>query len=458
MHKLIVLSIIILSVLLSIRATTGDPKKKYIEASIQRQGNAEAGYNYLVNGDYVSSGIPADFFSINADSTSVHLGRDIKNHKLPPEFTHIIRDSVEMIAPNCLSCHGDYLNGEYIIGLGNSSFNYTYDLSPANAFLNMGIMNSYGIESKEWEQYETFSKASQAISSEIVTETRGVNPADKLTAVLVAHRDPVTLEWRDDPALDIPDVTIPTDVPPWWVLKKKNAMFYTAIGRGDFSKFLMASSILTMSDTSEARMIDDKFPDVLAWIKTLEAPKYPEAINQDLASQGEIIFTNNCSGCHGTYGNDGKYPNFLVSLETVGTDPALSNAYTEGTYQPFIDWYSESWFSQTDNPGKLVIEEGYVAQPLDGIWASAPYLHNGSVPTIEALLNSEIRPQYWKRSFDSNDYNYDALGWNVEKLESKEDNETYDTTIDGYRNMGHRFGDKLSHEERLAVIEYLKTL
>jgi len=269
MHKLIVLSIIILSVLLSIRATTGDPKKKHIEASIQREGNAKAGYNYLVNGDYVSSGIPSDFFSINADSTSVHLGRDVKNHKLPPEFTHIIRDSVEMIAPNCLSCHGDYLNGEYIIGLGNSSFNYTYDLSPANTFLNMGIMNSYGIASKEWELYETFSKASQAISSEIVTETRGVNPADKLTAVLVAHRDPVTLEWRDEPALDIPDVTIPTDVPPWWVLKKKNAMFYTAIGRGDFSKFLMASSILTMSDTSEARMIDDKFPDVLAWIKTL---------------------------------------------------------------------------------------------------------------------------------------------------------------------------------------------
>ncbi len=459
MNKIIVLVILSATILLCIRATDGDPKKKFIEPSVQRSGDAAAGYDYLMNGDYVSSGIPVSLFSSNSsDSLSIDLGRVIQNHNLPPQFTHIIKDSVEMVAPNCLSCHGEYLNGEYIVGLGNSTFNYTYNLAPATNFLSMAIKGNYGADSDVWNKYSQFDKATKAINPKLVTEVRGVNPADKLTAVLVAHRDPVTLEWRDEAALEIPDVTIPTDVPPWWVLKKKNAMFYTAIGRGDFSKFLMASSILTMRDTSEAKVIDEHFPDVLAWINTIEPPKYPKPIDQDKANKGKVIFNKNCSGCHGTYGTDGEYPNFLVSLETVGTDRALSDAYTKGTYRPFIDWYSESWFSQSDNGGELVIEEGYVAQPLDGIWASAPYLHNGSVPTVEALLNSKLRPEFWKRSFDSYDYDYDALGWNYTDLESKEDNETYDTTIKGYKNTGHLFGDRLSDTDRMAVIEYLKTL
>jgi mono/diheme cytochrome c family protein len=458
MKKVYVILSIISVILFCIQATDGNPKKKHIKASEQRSGDPDVGYDYLMNGDYVSSGIPVSIFGTGSDSTSFYLNRQKQNHTLPPQFTHITKNSVEMVAPNCLSCHGDYLNGEYIVGLGNSTFNYAINIAPATNFLSMTIKSKYGQDSDVWKSYSPFDKATKAINPKITTETRGVNPADKLTAVLVAHRDPETLTWRDTAALDIPDITIPTDIPPWWVLKKKNAMFYTAIGRGDFSRFLMASSILTMKDTTEARAIDDKFPDVLAWINTIEPPKYPAAINESLAAEGEMIFYNNCSGCHGTYGESGKYPNYLVSLETIGTDRALSDAYTKGTYRDFINWYESSWFSQGEHPGKVVVEEGYVAQPLDGIWASAPYLHNGSVPTVEALLNSKLRPQYWKRSYDSYDYNYDALGWNYEVLEDKQDNETYDTTIEGYGNEGHLFGDKLMDREREAVIEYLKTL
>ena len=458
MKKISIILTILSVAFLCIQAAEGDPKKKHIKASQQRTGDAHIGYDYLMNGDYVSSGIPAIIFGNGSDSTSFRLGRQKQNHTLPPQFTHIINDSIEMVAPNCLSCHGDYLNGEYIVGLGNSSFNYAINIAPATNFLSMTLKSKYGQDSKEWRAYSPFEKASRVINPKITTQTRGVNPADKLTAVLVAHRDPATLAWRDTAALDIPNITIPTDVPPWWALKKKNAMFYTAIGRGDFSKFLMASSILTMKDSTEARQIDEKFPDVLAWINTIEPPRYPEKIDQSLADEGELIFHTHCSGCHGTYGESGEYPNYLVSLETIGTDRALSDAYTKGTYREFIEWYEQSWFSKGNHPGEVVVEEGYVAQPLDGIWASAPYLHNGSIPTVEAILNSELRPQYWKRSYDSYDYNYDALGWNYEELNEKEDNETYDTTIEGYGNAGHLFGDKLLDDERKAVIEYLKTL
>ena len=110
--------------------------------------------------------------------------------------------------------------------------------------------------------------------------------------------------------------------------------------------------------------------------------------------------------------------------------------------------------------------DGYIAPPLDGIWATAPYLHNGSVPTIAALLNSPTRPQFWRRTFDSRDYDQENIGWNYTELDHGKQGERsfeerkfiYDTTIRGYANTGHTYGDHLSAEQRLAVLEYLKTL
>ena len=107
-----------------------------------------------------------------------------------------------------------------------------------------------------------------------------------------------------------------------------------------------------------------------------------------------------------------------------------------------------------------------MAPPLDGIWATAPYLHNGSVPTVELLLDSQSRPTYWTRSYDSTDYTTDALGWNFQVLEYGHEGESdpverkkiYDTTLEGYGNGGHVFGDHLSSEDRALVLEYLKTL
>jgi hypothetical protein len=107
-----------------------------------------------------------------------------------------------------------------------------------------------------------------------------------------------------------------------------------------------------------------------------------------------------------------------------------------------------------------------VAPPLDGIWATAPFLHNGSVPTIAALLDSTTRPTYWTRTFDSRAYDGAGVGWIYSAVDHGKSGETdpaakaalYDTTLPGYSNAGHTFGDALSADDRSAVIEYLKTL
>jgi len=85
-------------------------------------------------------------------------------------------------------------------------------------------------------------------------------------------------------------------------------------------------------------------------------------------------------------------------------------------------------------------------------------LHNGSVPTLSGVLNSNSRPKYWSRTFDDADINSIDVGWNYMIQNSKFNKNTYDTTLKGYGNSGHTFGDSLTENERKAVIEYLKTL
>jgi hypothetical protein len=124
----------------------------------------------------------------------------------------------------------------------------------------------------------------------------------------------------------------------------------------------------------------------------------------------------------------------------------------------FIDWFNKSWFSQGSNAARLVPANGYVAPPLDGVWITAPYLHNGSVPNIEAVLNSKLRPVYWERDFNKPVYDYEKIGWVYEEKTKPTAKKTYNTQLPGYGNHGHYFGDHLSSQERKAVIEYLKTL
>jgi hypothetical protein len=197
-------------------------------------------------------------------------------------------------------------------------------------------------------------------------------------------------------------------------------------------------------------------PDVLAYIYSLQPPKYPKSIDQSLAAKGQILFEKNCSDCHGTYGENNTYPNLLIPESTVKTDSLL---YKSNYSNPqFVNWFNKSWFTSGDHPAQLIPFNGYIAPPLDGIWITAPYLHNGSVPTLEALLNTKLRPRYWSRDFDRPQYDYDNPGWRYKREEKALNTSTYNTTLPGYGNYGHDFGDELTDAERKAVIEYLKTL
>jgi len=102
----------------------------------------------------------------------------------------------------------------------------------------------------------------------------------------------------------------------------------------------------------------------------------------------------------------------------------------------------------------ITSDVAYKARPLDGIWATAPYLHNGSVPSLwDLLLPSADRP----KTFHVGSREFDPVNVGLRPTETP-GSFLLDTSIEGNWNIGHPWGTTLSEEDRWALLEYLKSL
>lgn len=441
------------------RAASYNVQPGYIEPTPQRTGDPQAGYRALVNEPYVSCGLPLQAWRrVVPDFTADDLlpGRESASASLPYAFTaHRNADGVDLVVSNCLTCHAARWQGELVVGLGNESLDFTGD--PQDAVDTAGV---YVRGEAATRAYNHFADRIAGIAPYIRTRTIGVNPATNLTWALMAHRDPVTLAWSDTALIEPPPrEPLPVSVPPWWRMADKHAMFYTGLGRGDHARFMLMAAMLCADSVPEVKAVDQYAADIRAYILSLSPPRWPFALDPALAAQGREVFEARCARCHGRYGEQAQYPNLLVSLDEVGTDAAYALAATDGSEQRFYDWTARSFYGEraVTSPAR-----GYVAPPLHGVWATAPYLHNGSVPSIAVLLDSPRRPTYWARkSFANDDYDPRSLGWAFDAWaagEQPDEERVYDTTRHGHGNGGHRFGDALRAAEQRAVLEYLKTL
>lgn len=439
-----------------------------IPATEQMPGDPDAGYEALLGQGYVTCGIPwvlwdlaAPLLGSFADGEPLP-GRTGKNAEVPYSWTvHTSSSGAEIVSLNCLECHAGRFNGELIVGLGRADVDYTENIAGALAQIPILPIPIPGLE-----ELTRMAQRYQAVGDDIRMLTVGTNPADRLAAVLASHRDSETLEWLDTPHTAVPSVVLPVDTPPWWHLKKKTGLFFNGMSRGDHRATMIYATSLCTDTVDEAEEILTSFNDIRAFIETIEAPSYPFEIDEALAADGQEVFNRDCACCHGTYSDDPTqetYPNLLLPLDVIGTDPTLA---AEANGQPFAGWFNTSWYGEI---GPLTTGDpfpGYVAPPLDGIWSSAPYFHNASVPTIELVLNSTLRPTWWRRvDYDSANFDQEAVGWPYIDLPYGQDDapadvrkHVYDTTRIAHWNTGHTFGDHLSDAERRAVLEYLKTL
>jgi hypothetical protein len=349
------------------------------------------------------------------------------------------------VGNDCMLCHASSLFGKSVIGLGNSSLD---------------------IQSL----FEDMAKADGVIKKLPFTfsNVRGTNEADGFGVYLLGFRNPdlsLNGKWKD---LGLRDDTC-SDVPAWWLLKKKRTIYHTGATDSRSVRTLMQFMLHPLNGPEAFDRAEPAFKDVQQYLLSLEPPKYPFAIDRPLAAKGEAVFADHCAKCHGTYGEKWTYPNKVVPLAEIGTDPTRH----AGVDIAYGKAYSESWFGKESAgwfvPGKqLRWTPGYQAPPLDGVWATAPYFHNGSVPTLAGVLNSKARPKLFTRSFRTEvlDYNLANAGWKVTELKEpppesapgSEKRKVYDTSKPGRSNAGHTYGDDLTDAERAAVLEYLKTL
>ena len=441
----------------------------YIPPEPQAPGDPIEGYQALVTRGYISCGIPWLLFGLAKPLMGAYIGdqplpgRSGKNAEVPFNWTVHTVDGADIVSQNCLQCHAGKFNGQLMVGLGTAEADFTDDMS---ALLNAVPIPDIPIPGLE--QMTRFVNRVKALGPQTVMRTVGTNPAEAVAVTLVAHRDRHTLAWSDELLSPLPEFVVPSDPPPWWRAHKKHALFYNGMARGDHRGTMMLATALCTDSVAEAQAIDSYFADIQAYIRSLRAPKYPFMVDAALASEGEALFTANCAGCHGTYAEDEAdetYPNLLFPLDLIGTDPVVAEGGTK--YAPeLVDWYNESFYGSVTRMEPDDPFPGYMAPPLDGVWATGPFLHNGSVPTIELVLDSTRRPTYWKRvDFDSAHFDQWALGWPFIELpyghagaDADEGKFIYDTTHIAHANTGHTFGDHLSAAERHAVIEYLKTL
>ncbi len=346
---------------------------------------------------------------------------------------------------DCMTCHGGSIFGKSVVGLGNHALDIEALFEEMAAAANSPAKVPFAF-----------------------TNVRGTTEAGPFAVYLLGYRtDDLALTplYRD---LGLHDDSC-EDTPAWWLLKKKKTMYHLGATDARSVRSLMQFMMHPLTTPSEFKKAEPQFRDVQKYLLSLESPKYPFAFDAKKAEGGQKLFAANCAKCHGTYGDTPTYPDRIVPLDEIGTD----RKKFESLEPKFAKAYSKSWFAKESTgswffPRYPMREtEGYQAPPLDGIWATGPYFHNGSAPTLDGVLNSRARPKMFTRSYrtDEADFDRDKVGWKVTEVpapkasdEAIERRKVYDTTKPGRGNGGHTYGDKLTAEERAAVIEYLKTL
>jgi mono/diheme cytochrome c family protein len=465
-----------------------------LPAPPQGTGDPERGRHELLNGNFMSCGIPYKLWenplaaplvqqTLGADDALTIPGRTGKNATMPYNVNvFVTSDGAEVMNLNCLHCHGGSFNGELVVGLGDPTRDFTDGMGGSLDPDSMeALLPLLGFTPAEQHNTEKMLQTIRALEGRTQMHTVGNNPADSLAAVLIEHRHPETLAWSEEPLLEVTfygddgqplaDARFTSDPPPWWRSRKKHALFYNGMTRGDHRGTMAAAAAICVDNVAEAERVDALFVDIQAYVESVPSPRYPFPIDRNLAAIGKGIFEATCAGCHGTYADDpdadelDTYPNLLIPLEIIGTDPVIAEVGTKHAAGVF-DIYNSTFYGTVTRlePGDPF--PGYTPPPLDGIWATAPYLHNASVPTLELVLNSAARPTYWKRvDYDSTHFDQDALGWPFTEVPydqasapAEERKFIYDTTRWSQSNGGHTFGDHLTPEERRSVLEYLKTL
>ncbi|MGH9930304.1 MAG: di-heme-cytochrome C peroxidase [Pyrinomonadaceae bacterium] len=222
----------------------------------------------------------------------------------------------------------------------------------------------------------------------------------------------------------------------------------------------------------------------------IQVPDWPAAfgaIDADKAAKGKALYQQHCAACHEQFATapppdnmpKGSWVLNTYPVDKIGTDPNEAKNFPvpvnyKGKQVPLPEaialvvpkiedtYVDDNHLSPAEkaalNHGRLPAEwrspQVYSARPLAGVWATPPYLHNGSVLTLyDLLLPAAQRPV--KFFVGSRNYDPVHLGYVNEKDEQRVFE--FDTTKSGNRNSGHEYGTTLSEDEKMQLLEFMKS-
>ena len=246
----------------------------------------------------------------------------------------------------------------------------------------------------------------------------------------------------------------PTDIPPIWNLKKYAVDGTTMNWAGDSHDAYSVIIDSALGLLGARPKSNEEFLGEVKWLQEYlsakQPPKYPFPVDAKLAAMGKTVFDGNCAGCHASERTGKRMP-----LAAVGTD-----AERIGTWNKENAIAANKVVSGFGVQRKGLVEaplDGYNPPFLDGLWLRAPYLHNGSVPTLrDLLLPPEKRPKVFWRGYDL--YDPVNVGFVSQGAEAQRIGTKHETSARAGSSQGHAFGTALTQGEKDALIEYLKTL
>jgi mono/diheme cytochrome c family protein len=333
---------------------------------------------------------------------------------------------------DCYTCHGGEVAGQVVLGVANSTFDMEGLYDDLAKLASLGGL-------------------APPLAMDQGTGAVGANDAGGLGIQLLDQLEPtegVNLHF----GYQRPGA--------WWTLKYKDEMYSDGSANAEGYRTMMAMLLAYGVTEEQAAALEPSFYDVQQYLWSHEAPAWPfDPPDPDAVDRGRDVFDDTCARCHGVHsGPDAAYPDRIVAVDEVGTDPLRAENFGPAEAD-FVNAYASFGGDPVAATG------GYLAPPLVGIWARAPYFHDASVPDLAGVVDSAERPPVWQRTgSEAEDYDPARVGWRytvpADPLDAStlEGRRIHDASRPGLSNAGHPFGDDLDPDQRADLLAYLVTL
>jgi mono/diheme cytochrome c family protein len=395
-------------------------------------------------------------------------------------------------ALGCVACHSGRAAGRFIVGLGNKnidSWQVGRDLLRIEKMWDWAIPD-FLVGSEHQRVEESAIRFAQLLADDQRGNlTQGMVPVSVIRDWFYAQNGGIRPVGLPRGAVKVPAL--------WgYGVKRSEGQFCDGFGNGMKPGWAVAVELVAGQKPDVVRRYSQRIESAEMAFSKFLPPPYPFEIDTTRAAAGQATFKKACAPCHGEYERDSRqHPIYLPPTFIPW------RSFTARTDRDRLDGNTPEFRKLVEsNPLRELLEarsdrgHGYFANRLDGIWARYPYLHNGSVPSMAALLTPpDGRPTVFslRDAGEIERFDPETLGLTVPKRGSPEEAELLQSVREGARdvyytrrcgrsdapmaehggpedathadgcgfsNRGHLNGVQLSDEVKRNLIEYLKTL